>query len=231
MIDYNNLFKVGEINEVTTFLVKEYRKVPCVYLLRFGEEFYIGATTNLERRLNNHQNALRSRKGVCPPDLWDMLRLCEVYILYSFTEEETMNISYTRKLAQEEQRFCLLLSPTLNKMLPKGTYNPFALNRYTKLDLYKENEEELTSLMITRRVVKRNYGDQRTNWKFDKKRNEREKQYNEKKKQVKKQREKMIAQWDKSDPLYKSWEAQQEKTDKAVYIAGDCRIRFKVFHK
>jgi hypothetical protein len=201
MIDYNNLFKVGEINDLNFLLVKEYANVPCVYLLRFGSEFYIGSTTSLEARLESHKIALRNGKGVCPPDLWDMLQLCEVYILYSFKEYDQ------NRLLTEEQRFALLLNPTLNKMNPLRDQNPFGKRINEPLDLFQKHKDALMSEMVNKRNVTQNYPNQKS---------KRGKWIDNEMEQRRKQRElnKMKENWDYTDPILQKWQKSFNKVDK-----------------
>jgi hypothetical protein len=201
MIDYNNLFKVGEINEITTLIAEEYKKKACVYLLRFGEETYIGCTLNLYERILQHQMNLRRGKGVCPPDLWDMLQLCEVYILYSFKEYDQ------NRLLTEEQRFALLLNPTLNKMNPLRDQNPFGKRINEPLDLFQKHKDALMSEMVNKRNVTQNYPNQKS---------KRGKWIDNEMEQRRKQRElnKMKENWDYTDPILQKWQKSFNKVDK-----------------
>lgn len=237
MIDYNNLFKVGEINEITTLIAEEYKKKACVYLLRFGEETYIGCTLNLYERILQHQMNLRRGKGVCPPDLWDLLKLCEVYVLYTFTEEESEQSRPHRaeakhKMQQEEQRFVLLLSPTLNKMAPDGRGNPFASNEKTPFNLFEAERDKLEAKMVSHRSVVRNYADQRTNWKHWGSWDEKRTAYYERSRRAKEERDKTRKNWDENNPTIKKWREIQDKTDIATTVQGyRIYIHFLTFHE
>jgi hypothetical protein len=237
MIDYNNLFKVGEINEIAILFAEEYKRKACVYLLRFGEETYIGSTLNLFERVTQHQVNLRKGKGVCPPDLWDLLKLCEIFVLYTFTKEEIENSiprkgSPSRKMLQEEQRFVLLLNPTLNKRTPNGKMNPFSYSEKTPFNLFEAKRDIIEARMVSQRNVVRNQADQRTNWKHWDSWDEKRTAYYERSRRAKEEREKTRKNWDENNPTIKKWREIQDKTDIATTVQGHrIYIHFLTFHE
>lgn len=123
MINYDKLEKVGEYRngELNIWFKPVYGKDEgVVYLLRFGNDYYIGSSSNVKKRIYSHIQSLRSGKHSSPlvQRAFNNTTSFEVYLLM-----RTYNRIQNMQMA--EQGFILLLNPSLNGALPKGSKNPF----------------------------------------------------------------------------------------------------------
>lgn len=104
MIDFDTLEKVGEYKDGNlTWFVNKIENV--VYLIRIGEDTYIGSSKNLHRRFSQHISSLRAGKHASPKmqNAFDHIDTFLIYIL-----ERPQNI------ANREQYYIDKYKPSLN---------------------------------------------------------------------------------------------------------------------
>jgi hypothetical protein len=116
MLNTKSLFKIGEISEDMALVCNELQKQSGVYLLYFTPElFYIGSTKNFKRRLVRHCTNLKKGIGVIDLSTWNKLQKAEMYLLELVSDKKKIQ---TRLCA--ENKYIVLLQPTLNKFIPLG---------------------------------------------------------------------------------------------------------------
>ena len=114
MINYDKLGKVGEYKDgsLTWFTDKEEN---VVYLIRIGEDSYIGSTTNIRRRFAQYVADLK-HIVYCSPKVQDAFNEKGRFIIYLLER-----VTDASNLRTREQFFIDLISPNLNSTIASSS--------------------------------------------------------------------------------------------------------------
>lgn len=145
MLNTKSLFKIGEISEGIALVCHELKNQSGVYLLYFTPElFYIGSTKNFRNRLTDHCTNLKKGIGVIDLSTWNKLQKAEMYLLELVSDKKNVQ---TRLCV--ENKYIVLLQPTLNKFIPLAKTKYFTQNnekyKNIKINAFELQKAQLKS--------------------------------------------------------------------------------------